>query len=322
MKEKFFILIVVIFSMLAIPLSALSKAESTPVSVAGTIYSEPYTPASAQFNLEEIRVLIDGTVTNFSTRDYLFGVIAAEMPALYEAEALKAQTIAAYTFALYRVQGNKSKDYDITSDGETAQCFITRDEAAKRWGDKANEYTKKIDDCIAAVAGEWLSYNNQPIFAAYHAISPGVTNNCKDVWGEDIPYLKSVESVGDRLSEGYLSEVTLSADEVSQKLKSISETTVEPSAFFTNANTSETGFVKSVDFCGKTVSGSQLRDLLGLRSSNFTIDYADKVFKFTVTGYGHGVGMSQTGANYMAKQGKTYKEILLHYYSGAALQKN
>lgn len=321
MKEKFFVLVVIVFSILAIPLSALSKTDNNSIAVTNPLLNEPYKPQSAPLDLGEIRVLKDNVVTAFSTRDYIFGVIAAEMPALYEQEAIKAQAVAAYTFTLYRISGNTNTEYDITADGQTAQCFITRQEAAARWGEKADEYAKKIDDCIKAVEGYYLSYQNAPIFAAYHAISPGKTNSCKDVWDKDLPYLISVDSIGDTLDDGFLSEAQFTASEIAEKLKTIATSPTEPSNYFTDITASETGYVKSALYCDKKITGQQLRDLLGLRSCNFTIEYVDSNFKFTVKGYGHGVGMSQTGANYLAKQGKTFDEILLHYYSGASLQK-
>lgn len=322
MKEIFVILIVIIFAMLVIPLSALSKSPITAVPTIKPQYDEPYQDQNTEFKFEEIKVLKDGVVTPYSTKDYLFGVIAAEMPALYETEAIKAQVVAAYTFACYRMLGQTDSNYDITADGETAQCFITREEAAARWGEKAAEYTKKIDDCIDSVAGYTLIYNGEVIFAAYHAISPGVTNSCLDVWEKDIPYLISVSSDGDKFVDNYLSEVTFTSTEIAEKLKSINTVTGEAQNYFSNIVATNTDYVKEINFCGKTITGAQLREALNLRSSNFTVSYADNKFIFTVKGYGHGVGMSQTGANYMAKQGKTFEEILLHYYNGATLQKN
>ena len=322
MKEKFLILIIVVFSMLVIPLTTLSKADNTSVPTGTPENYVPYEKQDVVLKFDKIKVLKDDKVSEFSTNDYLFGVIAAEMPALYEKEAIKAQAVAAYTFACYKKSGADNSKYDITAEGDTAQCFITRKEAAARWGEKAEEYSKKIDECISSVLGEVLTYDNEPIFAAYHAISPGVTNSCKDVWGKDIPYLISVDSTGDALAANYLSESTFSRQEITEKLKSIATPSQDGTNYFSNIKAASTGLVTSIDFCGKTVAGAQIRELLGLRSSNFTINYAEDKFTFTVKGYGHGVGMSQTGANYMAKQGKTYDEILLHYYNGATLQKN
>ncbi len=322
MKGTFLIAIILIFSMLAVPLSALDKnKEIASIPTTNTQSGILYEKNDKTETKETIKVLKDGEVIEYSIKDYVFGVVAAEMPALYDEEALKAQAVAAYTFANYRKAESEDNGYDISSDPDTAQCFITREEAATRWGEKADEYAKKIDKCIEAVQGEMLVYDNKPIFAAYHAISSGITNSCADVWGSDLPYLKSVDSAGDTLASGYLSEVKLTADVVAEKLKDISEATGEEKDYFTNTTVNNSGYVTKLDFCGKQVTGAEVAKLLGLRSSSFEIKLDDSGFTFTVKGYGHGVGMSQTGADYMAKQGNTYKEILQHYYPEAVLQK-
>ena len=320
MKGTFIMSVVVIFSMLVIPFSALSTNEAPTLPTTAVDTETPY-QAAPMAQSETFKVLKDENVIELTAKDYVFGVVAAEMPALYHEEALKAQAVAAYTFALYR-KSSSQNEYDITADGDTAQCFITRDEANARWGEKAQEYTKKIDDCINAVFGEALYYDGKPIFAAYHAISPGKTNPCLDVWGNDLPYLKSVDSSGDTLAEGYLSEASFTDEEIAKKLESINAASGEAQNFFCEVAANGNGYVKQIKYCGKVVAGSQITKLLSLRSSNFTVKYADGKFVFSVKGYGHGVGMSQNGANYLAQQGYTYKEILLHYYSGATLQKN
>ena len=321
MKGTFLIALTIMFSMLVIPLSALSDKKDETASISDTVTDVLYTAPSTT-GFEKIKVLKGENIIELDIKDYIFGVVAAEMPALYEAEALKAQAVAAYTFACYRMNGNQNAEYNITADAETAQCFITREEAAVRWGEKTAEYSNKLDSCIAAVQGQMLTYDGAPIFAAYHAISSGSTNACVDVWGSDLPYLKSVDSIGDRLADGYLSEVTLTSEELANKLSSIATADGSPSEYFKDLSATKNGYVKSVNFCGKQTSGSEICKLLGLRSSNFTVNYSDGNFTFSVKGYGHGVGMSQTGADYMAKQGSSYEEILLHYYNGATLQKN
>ncbi len=322
MKGTFFIAIVVIFSMLAIPLSSLNIKQNTVIPTVKEQSDITYEKNNKVTGFEKIKVLRDGEVYEYSTRDYIFGVVAAEMPALYEKEALKAQAVAAYTFACYKMNTDTNEQYDISADAKTAQCFITREEAISRWGEKAQEYAQKIDDCISAVEGELIIYNDKPIFAAYHAISPGKTNSCADVWGNNLTYLTSVDSVGDTLANGYLSEVTYTIEELSEKLKSISQAKGDAQNYFSNIKTTDNGYVLKIGYCGKNTTGATLCELLGLRSSNFEINFDNNIFTFTVKGYGHGVGMSQTGADYMAKQGSTYEEILLHYYNGASLQKN
>lgn len=318
MKGTFIVAIIVIFSMLAIPLSSLNTENSTVITTAKPQENVLYEKDEPQ---EKIKVLKNEQIYEFDVNDYVFGVVAAEMPALYEKEALKAQAVAAYTYALYKKEGANG-DYDISADPMVAQCFITRQEAAERWGEKAEEYTKKIDECIKAVEGQILVYQNKPILAAFHAISSGKTNSCADVWSKDIPYLKSVDSIGDCLCDGYLSEVTFTTEEITEKLKEIKSASGEPKNYFTNIKTNDNGYVKELKYCGQIISGSKLCQLLKLRSSNFEIKFNEDTFTFNVKGYGHGVGMSQTGADYMAKQGSNYEEILLHYYSGAKLQKN
>ncbi|MBQ8740249.1 MAG: stage II sporulation protein D [Clostridia bacterium] len=322
MKGTFFIALVVIFSMLVIPLSSLSKAENGVLQTAKPQSNIVYENKNQNVGFEKIKVLKDGVVIEVTMKDYVFGVVAAEMPALYENEALKAQAVAAYTFACYRKNNNTNTEYDISADPETAQCFITREEAASRWGEKADEYAKKIDDCISAVQGELLLYEGKPIFAAYHAISAGSTNACRDVWGNELSYLIEVESLGDKLADGYLSEAVFTTDELCEKLKDITSPSGEPQDYFSDISTTDNGYVKNLTYCGKQISGSEICKALELRSSNFEVDFADGKFTFLVKGYGHGVGMSQTGADYMAKQGSNYEEILLHYYNGVTLEKN
>lgn len=322
MKGTFFIATVVIFAMLAIPLLSLKVDTNQILPASNTQNNVAYQSNKTSIGFDKIKVLKDDKILELSAKDYIFGVVAAEMPALYEEEALKAQAVAAYTFACYQKENGNNQNYDITSDPKTAQSFISREEAAQRWGEKAQEYTAKIDSCITQVLGQVITFDNKPIFAAYHAISSGSTNNCYDVWEKDLPYLKSVSSTGDCLAETYLSEVRYNPTEIEEKLTSVTAAQGEASDYFSEIVTAENGYVKSINYCGKIITGSAMCEALELRSSNFTVSFADNVFTFTVKGYGHGVGMSQNGANYMAKQGSSYEEILEHYYNNTTLQKN
>ncbi|MDO4608280.1 MAG: stage II sporulation protein D [Clostridia bacterium] len=322
MKGTLTLAISIIFSMLVIPLSALPDNAKLTLPVQSTQNDLLYEKQEPQPAPQKIKVLLGDDVAEYEISDYVFGVVAAEMPALYHEEALKAQAVAAYTFALYKMDTNGDDKYDIAADPDKAQAFITREQAKNKWGEKAEEYIKKIDNCVSAVSGQILTYNNSPIFAAYHAISAGKTNSCADVWGKDLPYLKSRDSFGDKLCDGYLSEVTLSADELTKKLKKLTKATGEPKNYFSDISAADNGYVKSITYCGKKLTGAQISTALELRSSNFEVSLTDDSFTFKVKGYGHGVGLSQTGADYMAKQGSRYDEILLHYYKGATLQKN
>ncbi len=322
MKGTLSIVIILTFSLLVIPLFAISGKESTAVLTGAAQDGIAYEKDENATSFEKIRVLSGESVTEYSVDDYIFGVVAAEMPALYHEEALKAQAVAAYTFACYKINTEQNDGFDISDNPETAQAFITREKAREKWGDKADEYTKKIDDCISAVRGQLLSFQGEPIFAAYHAMSSGSTNSCADVWGKDLPYLQSCDSFGDKLANGYLSEASFTAAELAERLNSIAIATGEAQNYFKDIKTNNGGYVISISYCGKEVSGAQISELLGLRSSCFEISFTEGSFIFNVKGYGHGVGLSQTGADYMAKQGSTYEEILAHYYKGAVLQKN
>lgn len=320
MKLTFATAVIIVFCMLLLPLISVSGDTDQKKEISTTQNFVSYNKENSPQKLENFKVLKNDTVITLSAREYIFGVVAAEMPALYEEEALKAQAVAAYTFAFYK-SGQSNGEYDISASPEEAQCYITREETAQKWGENTDEYTKKIEKCVDEVLGQYLVYDDQIIFAAYHAISSGTTNSCADVWGTELPYLVSVDSVGDRLAKGYLSETVFTADELSQKLESIANPDGQPQNYFSDINKNSSGYVKTLKFCGKDTTGSQICKLLELRSSNFEVSFADGSFTFSCVGYGHGVGMSQNGANYMAQQGSTYEEILYHYYKGAVLKK-
>ena len=263
----------------------------------------------------------DNTVTEYAVSDYIFGVVAAEMPALYEKEALKAQAVAAYTYALNKLNQNKDLNYDITNDFNVDQSFITVETAKERWGENADEYTEKIKTAINEVEGLAITYKSEPINAVYHAVSSGKTESCKDIWGKDLPYLQSVSSEDDKLAQNYISEAVFSSEEIKEKLGEQVDFKGECENWFKESERTIAGSVKFITVCDEKISGSKIRSALNLRSSNFDVKYSDGNFTFLTYGYGHGVGMSQNGANCMAKQGSDYKEILLHYYTNCKIKR-
>ncbi len=258
-------------------------------------------------------------IITISQVDYIFGVVAAEMPALYAPEALKAQAVAAYTFAYTKSLANKDKDYDITTDFTIDQAYISREKARQRWGSSADMYEAKIDNAVKSVIGEIITYNNKPITAVYHAISSGKTEKAEDIWGSRVAYLQSVDSSWDKKSDNYKSSVTFTIDEVKEKLL-VGDFDGKKSAIIGKAEKTDGGSVKTIKLFGKSFTGAEIRERLDLRSSNFTVKIKDDKMVFTVIGYGHGVGMSQNGADFMAKDGKTYRQILTHYYKGVKIE--
>ncbi len=323
MKNIYVIIAVtLIFFMLLLPLLSLKAKDSEKSILTGGKLSD-----SIQTNIDntaKIKVLKSesNTVEEIAFSDYILGVVAAEMPASYSDEALKAQAVAAYTYALYQKNTNADKEYDITDSSATNQRYITLSEAREKWGKNADLYEKKIKNALASVEGEYISYGGKPILALYHAISAGKTESCKSVFGQDLPYLIVRDSIGDLLNSDYTSKVSLSEQEFTAKIKEKVETSGDASGWISEVKHRPNGYVEDVTICGKTLTGAEIRNIFSLRSANFDVSCSNGEFTFTVRGYGHGVGLSQSGAQYMAQQGGTYKEILLWYYPNCEIVKN
>ncbi|MBR6573063.1 MAG: stage II sporulation protein D [Clostridia bacterium] len=311
-------IIILAIVMLTFPLMASS--EQTPQGTTSIIANT--TPLDNTEGEKTIKVYISETkeVKVFNMEDYIFGVVAAEMPALYSDEALKAQAIAAYTYAIYKSNQNTLEDYDITDNFQTDQAFTSIEKAREKWGEDANIYEEKIRNAVRSVSGKKITYNGIPILSVYHAISSGKTESALDVWGGNYDYLVSVDSMGDKLSPNYLSIAEFSVDDLRTKLSSLAEFSGEAKDYFGEIVRTESGTVKTINLCGKATSGNSIRAALDLRSANFDVSFSSDKFVFTVRGYGHGIGMSQYGAHYMAMQGKTYEEILKHYYKGCEIK--
>ncbi len=312
MKKMMYITMIITAFMLLMPLAVLGQVEETKNEI-----EETMAPIENTENNKDIFRVFDKQsekITEMSAEDYIFGVVAAEMPALYETEALKAQAVASYTYACYKREENTKTDYDITTDFTTDQSFKTEEKAKADWGEKAEEYTQKIKNAIKSVQGECIYYKNKPILAVYHAVSCGQTYSAKEVWGKEIEYLKSVYSKGDKLASNYTSVIEFTDAELKEKLSGLVKDTKTDTAVLGKLNAKSNGRVESVKLYGKDVLGSEVRTALNLPSTNFTFEKQDGKYIFTCLGYGHGVGMSQKGADYLAKQGYTYKEILCHYY--------
>ncbi len=308
--------------MLLLPLSVIKNGSSVMSTAAMQNSKSPNTSAELHSTSFTVLNCEDNSITEISTDEYIFGVVAAEMPALYEPEALKAQAVAAYTFALRRKAENIEKPYDITTDHTTDQSYITKEKARKNWGNNADTYIQKIEKAVKDVKDCVILYDGKIITSVYHAISGGKTEDSINVWGVSLPYLKPVSSVGDTLAENYTSKTEFTTEELKNKLNGTVEIKATNQNEFKDIIRTPSGTVKTVTVNNKKIPGAAIRSALDLRSSNFEISYANNKYTFTVYGYGHGVGLSQNGANYMAKQGFNYKEILTHYYTGCTIEKH
>ncbi len=318
MKKIFGFTVFIAIAMLLLPLSALTGGEIKPTAA---IVNNNEDKALNITEPESFKIKTGDGIIELNPDDYIFGVVAAEMPALYNEEALKAQAVAAYTFACVRKGENGGEDYDITDDFNKDQSFITETAAREKWGENADEYAAKIRNAVNEVLGEVITYNGAPITAVYHAVSSGITEDCKNVWGSERPYLKAVSSDGDKLAKNYISEAEFTAEELTESLKSEVEIKGDPSAVLGEIIRTDSYTVKSVEICNTKVGGFTLQNLLGLKSASFDLKYQDEKFIFTVYGSGHGVGMSQNGANFMANEGSSYKEILMHYYTDCKIER-
>lgn len=266
-----------------------------------------------------------GEVEEVNIDDYLYHVVSAEMPVDYEMEALKAQAVVARTYTIYKINNKKHDNADICDDSNCCQAWVSKDVRFSRWEEnKREENWKKIQDCVNSTKGLIITYNNQPINAFFHANSGGKTEIPVNVWGgTGLPYLQIVETAGEEGYQQYNSEVELSNEDIINKLKEKYE---DIQIDFNNNEDikileyTDSERVKTVKFGNHEIAGTEARTIFGLRSTNFEIQKNDGKIKFVVKGYGHGVGMSQTGADSMAKQGNTYDEIIKHFYVGVEIK--
>lgn len=333
MKGYLWLVVILAVFLLLIPLPALPHA--TP---ADTVIPTPETtqPPTATTTIPTespaqpvYRILCGDTVVSLPQREFLIRTLAMEMPALYHEEALKAQAVAAYTYYTRRrnQQAEQAdpalKGADFVTPHSSFPQDYTEEKLRARWGEQYEENYQKICAAVDAVAGQVITYEGALIDACFHAVSNGTTEDAATVWGAKVPYLQAVASAGDTTATGYASERILTPDEVRAAMTEAgvkANLPADPAAWFGTPTRSASGTVASQPIGDATLPGTKVRQVFGLRSATFTITYADGRFTFAVQGYGHGVGMSQHGADYLAKQGYTYRQILEHYYVGAKVE--
>ena len=281
---------------------------------------------------ESYRVLDSqtGEIREVPVRDYLIGAVGAEMPASFAPEALKAQTVACHTYAeRIRRMHEAAPDpalggADFSDDPNVYQAFFTEDALRRFYGSSFEESYARIAEAVDAVSDQILCYADEPIVAAFHAISSGETDSAENVWGNALPYLIPVSSDADRSAPQYAETVTFPAETVRRTLEAENpqcRLPEDPSEWFSEPECSPSGTVLRLTAGDQAWSGQQLRQMFALRSACFSVEYTDGVFRFETKGFGHDVGMSQYGADAMARQGSSYAEILAHYYPGTDLSR-
>lgn len=249
----------------------------------------------------------NGKLEKINFDDYIIGVVAAEMPAAFNIEALKAQSVIARTYAL-----NKINNRITLTDDNTTQNYIDTNQMKNKWGNSYDKYYNKIKKAVMETKNITVKYNGEYIEALYYSTSNGYSEDSVNVWGNNTPYLKSVESSWDKNVSGYLKTKTITLSEFNSKL----DTDITNNSDIEIISRNNSKRVNKIRVGNKTYTGVEFRTLLGLRSADFDVSVKNEKVEITTRGYGHGVGMSQYGANEMAKKGYKYREILKHYYQG------
>ena len=328
----FFIFIVICFIIPAICTKTSSKQVSSQNIVDSINNDNLDSNSDIQYDYSKygtIKLLHTKTneIEEVAIDEYLYNVVSAEMPANFEKEALKAQAIVARTYTIYQIthNGKKHDNADLCDSSTCCQAWISKEDRLNKWEESVREENwNKIQEVVNETKGKIITYNNEPINAFFHSNSGGTTEIPVNVWGgTGYPYLQSVETSGEEGYTQYYSEVEVSNEDILKKLK---EKYPNIEIDFTKSddvrilNYTNSGRAKTVKFGNTEIAGVEVRKIFELKSTNFEIIKNTNSIKFNVKGYGHGVGMSQTGADSLAKSGSNYEEIIKHFYSGVEIK--
>lgn len=324
MKKYALLIILSALAMICTPL-AMIKPPTAPIEET----TPPTTEVSATTSLpgHSDTITVFRTAENKSVEmdmlEYVCGSVAAEMPLAYNEEAIKAQAVACYTNALRQKADTQREQNNITDDIKMHQGYIDEAQRREKWGADFDKYEKKLKNAVKSVENEALYYDGKLCVAAFHAISCGKTENSENLWETKMPYLTSVDSSGDKSAKGYGSTISYNTDGFNKCIQALSPAPQSVKSLkdaLKITKSSPSGTVLEATLGGNKYTGEQIRSAFGLRSPVFTIKIDDDTITFTVKGYGHGVGMSQYGANYLAEKGYTYDKILTHYYKGVEIK--
>ncbi len=267
-----------------------------------------------------LKDISSGQTLSIDKLDFIIGSIASEMPASYSHDALVAQGIAAYSYYRYYTLASDTP-YEV--DTQSLKGYIDKKGLKELYGDMFDVYYDKIEAAATTASQYNLNFQGEPLLSAYHAISNGKTESSENVWGEALPYLTPVSSAYDKSSQGYETAITISSAELKTLLTSAFEgitLSEDDSDWLKILSRTDSGYINEISIGDFVVSGSAFRQVLSARSSDIEISRAgESTFVFTVRGYGHGVGMSQVGAEWMAQNESTFKDILQHYYQGCSV---
>lgn len=256
-----------------------------------------------------VSALVNNKKTDLSLEDYIVGVVSCEMPASFDIEALKAMSVAARTYALYKSERNKT--LKTTTDD---QCYIDKSAMKEKWKNNFDKYYNKINNAVNDTKGEYMTYNDKTIIAFYFSISNGKTENVENVFSQKLDYLVSVDSSWDKRNNSNEKNIKMKVSDFLKKLN-INDNKINN----IKIDRSNTNRINNIKINNKNYKGTKFRSLLNLKSTDIEIKYDNDYVYIHTVGYGHGVGMSQYGANYMAQDGYKYDDILKHYYKGVKI---
>ena len=333
MKKIFIYFLVLIFICFAIPIiftqEFSARTSSQNVENGNLVDSniiEESTHDYKDYNTIKLLHTETGEIQEIDLDEYLYGVVSAEMPASFEEEALKAQAVVARTYTIYKIVNNDGKhgEADICDDSGCCQAWISKEDRFARWEENEQENNwKKIVNAVNSTQGKIITYEGKPINAFFHSNSGGATEAPIDVWGgSGYPYLQSVSTSGEDAYSQYSSEATFSKNEFIEKIKEVHsdfEINFDEEDCIKIEEYRDGKRVKTIKIGNLELSGVEVRTIFGLRSANFEITISSDDIKFKVIGYGHGVGMSQTGADSLAKEGSNYEDIIHHYYTNVEI---
>ena len=316
MKKILFYFCFVIILIFTMPIVFTNKFETKEV-----VSTNPVEEDLSSGDIKMIKLLHteSGNIEILDLDSYLIGVVASEMPASFEKEALKAQAIVARTYTFYQIKNErKHENADICDSPFCCQAWISKENRFARWEDeKEEEYWNKISKAVLETKDKIIKYNNEPIKAFFHSNSGGKTELAINVWGGDLPYLQCIETNGEDAYTSYNSILEVSKDDFIKKmLEQYSEFKIDfqKDDCIKILEYTEGERVQNVKIGNKNLSGIECRKIFELKSAKFDIEVLENSIKFFVTGYGHGVGLSQCGSDFLAKQGKKYEEIIKYYY--------
>lgn len=318
MKKIILTLIIIFASMTVIPFLIVMNFSE---------YKKPQEENTKLPDTVSVYVKEEDKVYDMNMTQYLKEVVSAEMPAEFNREALRAQAIAARTYLINRMRAYQKSEIPpehkgayICTDATHCKAWISEEKRRELWGkDKADEYWDKISDAVESTGKLILTYNNEPISAVFHSTSSGFTENAKDVWGGEAAYLVSVKSEGDTQSPKYSSEKEITIEEFKKTAEENIAGVNWENPLIGDIVRSDAGGIMTITVGGVVVKGTDFRFMYDLRSTNIEFEITDSTVKMKVLGYGHGVGMSQYGANYLAEHGKNFEDILKTYYTGVEL---